>query len=414
MSKKILLILVMILLICTSTFAANPKVQINGEIIDFTDSNGAKVDPQIINSRTMVPLRKIFELLSCTVEWEGSTETVTATKDNTTLILQINNKVARKIVDGQETKITLDSAPIIQEGRTLVPLRFIAESLEKQVGWDAANYTAIIIDYDYFEKDLKSKAPALYEIVSDNYNNYDIEITRNYYDLLDSQNNNTAIVKANVTGDEKSYNTQIDFSGSNELMKEIAEEGWKTIDLKTQYNDTSVKYSTTNTTLAKMLGINVNQETNVSYKELNLSGNANNNFAEMIQQLCNVKDTELNVNTFKSINNEWNKLISKLSYKNLNGSATFSISDVHSLDNKYFDLTKLDNIIYGNAISKTFNIVNKKIFNYDIVLEELLYDMNNISINGTLNNNGKNSIITYTGTNEYDEKIVYTIKLNIN
>ncbi|MBO5178886.1 MAG: copper amine oxidase N-terminal domain-containing protein [Clostridia bacterium] len=414
MNKKIFLILAMLFLICTSTFAATAKVQINGSIVDFTDSNGAKVDAQIINSRTMVPLRKIFEVLNCTVDWNGDTRTVTATKDDTILILQIDNKVAKKIVNGNETKITLDTAPIIYNSRTLVPLRFIAESLEKQVGWDASNYTAIIMDYEYFANNLKVKAPALYEIVSNDYDNFDIEIIRNYYDQVDSKNNNTAVVKSNVIKVGENYSTQINFSGSNELMKEIAEEGWNNINLKTHYNDTSVKYSTTNTTLAKMLGISTNQEKNVSYEELNLDGNANDNLAKLMQNLVDVKDTQLNVNTSKSINNEWNKLVNALSYKNSNGSATFSLSNIHVLDNKYFDLAKLDNIIYGNAVSKIYNIINKEIFNYDIILEEMLYDMNNISITGTLNNNGKNSIIIFTGTNEYDEKIVYTIKLNIN
>ena len=414
MNKKIFLILAVLLLVCTSAFAATAKVQINGSVIDFTDSNGAKVDAQIINSRTMVPLRKIFEVLNCTVDWDGDTRTVTATKEDTTLILQIDNKVARKIVNNKETKITLDTAPIIYNNRTLVPLRFIAESLEKQVGWDAASYTAIIMDYEGFENDLKTRVPAIYEIISDNYDNFDIEITRNYYDQVDSKNNNTVVVKANVIKVGEKYNAQINFGGSNELMKEIAEEGWNNIDLKTQYDSSSVKYSTTNTTFAKMLGIGVNQEKNVSYKELKLDGNANDDLAKLMQNLINVKDTELNANTAKNIKNEWNKFINSLSYKNLNENATFSISNVNSLDNKYLDLTKLDNIRYGNAISKIYNIINKEIFKYDVNLEEMLYDMNNISINGTLNNNGKNSILTFTGTNEYDEKIVYTIKLNIN
>ena len=414
MNKKIFLILAMLFLICTSTFAATAKVQINGNLIDFTDSNGAKVDAQIINSRTMVPLRKIFEVLNCMVDWNGDTRTVTATKDDTILILQIDNKVARKIVNGNETKIALDTAPIIYNNRTLVPLRFIVESLEKQVGWDASNYTAIIMDYEYFANNLKVKVPALYEIVSNDYDNFDIEIIRNYYDQVDSKNNNTAVVKANVIKVGESYNAQINFSGSNELMKEIVEEGWNNIDLKTQYNDTSLKYSTTNTTFAKMLGISASQEKNVSYRELNLGGNANDNLAKLMQNLISVKDSELNVNTVKNITSEYNKLINALTYKDLNGSATFSLSNIHALDNKYFDLTQLDNIVYGNAISKIYNVINKEIFNYDINLEEMLYDMNNISITGTLNNNGRNSIITFTGTNEYDEKIVYTIKLNIN
>ena len=62
--KKTLIMVMMIVIILvmnTTTFASNVYVQLNGEIIDFTDSNGNRVDAQIVNNRTMVPLRKIFE-----------------------------------------------------------------------------------------------------------------------------------------------------------------------------------------------------------------------------------------------------------------------------------------------------------------------------------------------------------------
>ena len=81
------------LLMFSTVFAANVDVQINGEIIDFTDSEGNKVNAQIINDRTMVPLRKIFEVLGCDIGWENSTRTVTANKDNKEIIIQINNNL---------------------------------------------------------------------------------------------------------------------------------------------------------------------------------------------------------------------------------------------------------------------------------------------------------------------------------
>ena len=56
--------------------ATNVDVQINGEIVDFTDSEGNRVDAQIINDRTMVPLRKIFEIFGCEINWDNDTRTV--------------------------------------------------------------------------------------------------------------------------------------------------------------------------------------------------------------------------------------------------------------------------------------------------------------------------------------------------
>ena len=111
------------------------KVYLNNDVIDFTDENGNVVNPQLINDRTMVPMRKIFEVFEADVQWEGETETVTAVTEEKTIVLQINNNVAKVInASGDAEEIILDSAPVIVEGRTLVPVRFIAESLELKVG----------------------------------------------------------------------------------------------------------------------------------------------------------------------------------------------------------------------------------------------------------------------------------------
>ena len=145
------------------------KVMQDGQYIDFTDANGNKVEPQIINDRTMVPFRKIFNSLGVSDEnitWIAETRTIVAKKDNIEIELQIENNVAEKTVSGETTTITLDAAPVIYESRTLVPVRFIAESMEKLVGWDKYNRTVIIIDMAKIEKQFEEAMPKYLELVN--------------------------------------------------------------------------------------------------------------------------------------------------------------------------------------------------------------------------------------------------------
>ena len=124
------------------------KVILDGNELDFTDENGNKVEPQIINDRTMVPMRKIFEALGAEVRWNPTQRAILATKDGITIGLQIDSNIATiDYPDGQNV-ITLDAAPVIVNDRTLVPVRFIAESLNKNVDWDSDTRTVIISDAD--------------------------------------------------------------------------------------------------------------------------------------------------------------------------------------------------------------------------------------------------------------------------
>ena len=98
------------------------------------------VQPVIINNRTMVPLRGIFEELGASVEWNQSTKTVTARKDDTVIILKIGD--ISPTVNGQVVPISQPA--VVTRGRTLVPLRFIAESLGVNVRWDSSSQMVII------------------------------------------------------------------------------------------------------------------------------------------------------------------------------------------------------------------------------------------------------------------------------
>jgi len=120
------------------------NVRLDGRYLTFD------VPPQIIDNRTMVPLRAIFEALGATVAWNEDTRTVTAVRGDTVVVMQVGNYVIT--VNGNE--ITLDVPPLIVDNRTLVPARAVAESFGANVDWNAETQTVIIESsrVAYFER----------------------------------------------------------------------------------------------------------------------------------------------------------------------------------------------------------------------------------------------------------------------
>lgn len=100
------------------------------------------VPPLILKGRTFVPLRFISEAFGAEVVWDGETRSVRIffEKTNSRVTLQIDNPIARV----NEKVVKLDAPPTIVAGRTMVPIRFIAEAFGADVVWDAATKTVII------------------------------------------------------------------------------------------------------------------------------------------------------------------------------------------------------------------------------------------------------------------------------
>lgn len=139
MKKKILIALMSLGIVfntCAFTGYADVgiTVTLNGDKIEFD------VRPQLIDDRTMVPLRKIFEAMGAVVDWNDNTQTVTATKDNKVVTAKINDK--NLYINGVAK--TLDVPPMIIDGRTLVPARFVAESFGANVDWVDSTQTVVI------------------------------------------------------------------------------------------------------------------------------------------------------------------------------------------------------------------------------------------------------------------------------
>ena len=126
-------------LLPAATSASKPiTVTVNGKTVEFPD-----VQPFVdANGRTFVPVRFVSEELNCEVEWHPDTRTVTIDRGRINAKLTIGKK---EITVLGVTK-TMNTAAQVQNGRTLVPARFVAEAFGCEVEWDGATRVVKITD----------------------------------------------------------------------------------------------------------------------------------------------------------------------------------------------------------------------------------------------------------------------------
>ncbi|HZG85505.1 LysM peptidoglycan-binding domain-containing protein [Paenibacillus sp.] len=108
--------------------AEAPRVTLDGRQLN--------VRPAIINNQTFIPIRAVAETLGAQVDWDGDSRTVTIRKGDSLIRFAVGATTA--VVDG---RTVATPASLIRDGTTLVPLRFVGETLGLQVDWDDASRT---------------------------------------------------------------------------------------------------------------------------------------------------------------------------------------------------------------------------------------------------------------------------------
>ncbi|MBC7195311.1 MAG: hypothetical protein H5U37_06620, partial [Caldisericia bacterium] len=125
------------------------KLKIGSNIIYINDKSIIiDVPPQIIEGRTYLPIRWIAEPLGAQVKWDSDEKKVTISLNETIIELWIGKNIARvndnfKLIDPDNPKVV----PLIISGRTMLPVRFVAENLGCKVEWNS-NIQTIIITYE--------------------------------------------------------------------------------------------------------------------------------------------------------------------------------------------------------------------------------------------------------------------------
>ncbi len=167
MKKNKLLMVVIgaicILFICTSVVFAdseadvivslqidNPIMDINGVETEIDIGRGTK--PIVTNGRTLVPIRAIIEAFGGVVGWEESTQSVLLTMEDDTIKLVINSNIAYFNNNAE----TLDVEPAVINGRTMLPIRFVAEAFNLGVAWDSSTQTVSIIRNTFDDNEYNS------------------------------------------------------------------------------------------------------------------------------------------------------------------------------------------------------------------------------------------------------------------
>lgn len=135
--KNIFVNLALIAVLSTNVFAYDGvNLNINGK--DIT----SEVAPQLINERTMVPVRAILEEIGAKVSWNEETKTITAEKGNTKFSVTLGDDFYT--VDGNV--VAMDTRAVVVKNRLLVPARYVAQAFGLKVEWNNDDKTVYISD----------------------------------------------------------------------------------------------------------------------------------------------------------------------------------------------------------------------------------------------------------------------------
>lgn len=181
--KKIMISLAFVLTLFTaSVYAKTLELTIDQKVVKVKESHTITAQdllsaPYIENDRTMVPVRVVSEKLGAKVDWDGVEYKVTITQNGKKIVLTIGSLVAD--VNGVATE--LDTAPVIKNDTTMVPLRFVSENLGYGVEYVPASRQVIVTDYPFVATVGKTKISYdIFEIM------YDIHLG-SYYGIYNQE-----------------------------------------------------------------------------------------------------------------------------------------------------------------------------------------------------------------------------------
>lgn len=135
LKKKIAMVLVLSAALAQPIYAQDINVSVNGTQVSFSNQQ-----PVIVDGRTLIPLRGVFENLGYSVSWDGNTKTATLENDNYTIKIQSDSST---FTVNSQTK-TLDVPAQIINGSMMIPLRAVGEGTGVTVNWDASTKSASI------------------------------------------------------------------------------------------------------------------------------------------------------------------------------------------------------------------------------------------------------------------------------
>ncbi len=115
-------------------------IEINGKRIETPD-----MPPVILNDRTLVPVREVFEAVGADVEWDNKAKKASIEYEGVSVIFTIGSRTVNL---GRSKYIIADTdpAPMIINDKTMIPVRTAANLLGFDVNWDNSRRTVELTD----------------------------------------------------------------------------------------------------------------------------------------------------------------------------------------------------------------------------------------------------------------------------
>lgn len=118
-------------------------VQLDGQMLTLANNAQAVLND---NGRVYLPFRSLFETLGASVDYDAETGIISAARDNRTVEF-LNGQPAIVIKEkGNSQIVNTGVSPYIENGQTMIPVRFAGEALGYNIGWDSTNKAVVMMD----------------------------------------------------------------------------------------------------------------------------------------------------------------------------------------------------------------------------------------------------------------------------
>jgi len=139
-------------------------VKYNGEAIVFPDAQPF-IDE---NNRTLIPVRFVAETMGADVSWNQEEQSAVIEQNGITVFVPIGSDTISITQDGSTSTVKMDTAALIREERTYVPIRYVAEALGAWVGYSDL-YTTVQIYRDVLTPDEITRLHSYYDMTWEEY-----------------------------------------------------------------------------------------------------------------------------------------------------------------------------------------------------------------------------------------------------
>jgi len=213
--KSFILCLILILtMIASAAFAEGEiAVRIDSVNVEFNDEIGRPFIDE--NNRTLVPFRAALEAYGADVEWDGTTKTAKGIKGDIIIEIPIGEK---HIVRNGEI-IESDTAAIVKDGRTYLPIRNVIEAFGSEVQWDESLRTVVITSEPF---DAKAKILEAYE-KSYAWKNYDMHMLMDIAMTIPDETGNLQNIDIQMDIDATAFMDPMKIKMNANMITDLAE-----------------------------------------------------------------------------------------------------------------------------------------------------------------------------------------------